>query len=379
MVAVSGKCGDVFFANNDNWEQHAPDIPSRQPSYLVDFSSATSNFGFKSTEPSYLTDAMEDMASWSSATTVPDPRNTCTHMESSAMHGNSWLDGRWDNSGGDTLCSTVGGTIWHASSQWLNAPNYSRDLLPCSQQFSLVNHAQASFFQPPSTKSRASVQVDDFNGQVTRAHFSKQQSVPATNRLQPPALSTSIIPSQPSAMRAQVIAAEVVSASNSGFMDAGNRFMDDKSLNLYAQPTKSHTRVGTKRVAEACDIAPLDKSQKSERNTTAPSARSGSSEGARLKTPMLPCCKFTSKQTQSACQGQLIIVPHKRGYTTAACPARHTWVWCSHCCKCSTPGKEKLGCSVPVHWYERDAFDTGARNHMNVHREKPKGPSRGKC
>ena len=101
-----------------------------------------------------------------------------------------------------------------------------------------------------------------------------------------------------------------------------------------------------------------------------PAANRASQTGG--KTTILQCCKFTSKQTQQACKGQLTIVPHKRGHLAVSCSSRHQWVWCSMCCNCftgskSTNGRHR-GCSVPTHWFERDAFDTGARNHMNVHK-----------
>ena len=92
------------------------------------------------------------------------------------------------------------------------------------------------------------------------------------------------------------------------------------------------------------------------------------------KTTVLQCCKFTSKQTQQACKGQLTIVPHKRGHLAVSCSSRHQWVWCSLCCNCHAGAKggningRNRGCTVPTHWFERDAFDTGARNHMNVHK-----------
>jgi len=85
------------------------------------------------------------------------------------------------------------------------------------------------------------------------------------------------------------------------------------------------------------------------------------------KKNMLQCCKFTSKHTQQACKGELTVVPHKRGHLAVSCSSRHQWVWCSVCCNCHA-GKGQRGCTVPTHWFERDAFDTGARNHMNVHK-----------
>lgn len=90
------------------------------------------------------------------------------------------------------------------------------------------------------------------------------------------------------------------------------------------------------------------------------------------KKTILQCCKFTSKQTQQACKGELTIVPHKREHLAVSCSSRHQWVWCSMCCNCHSDGRgnggRQRGCTVPTHWFERDAFDTGARNHMNVHK-----------
>lgn len=91
-----------------------------------------------------------------------------------------------------------------------------------------------------------------------------------------------------------------------------------------------------------------------------------------VRTTILPCCKFTSKQSKQGCKGELSVVTHKRGHLAVSCSARHQWVWCALCCncisKCATPDKRQRGCQVPSHWFERDAFDTGARNHMNVHK-----------
>lgn len=88
-----------------------------------------------------------------------------------------------------------------------------------------------------------------------------------------------------------------------------------------------------------------------------------------VKTTILPCCKFTSKQSKQGCKGGLSVVTHKRGHLAVSCSARHQWVWCALCCNCNSKGdKRQRGCQVPSHWFERDAFDTGARNHMNVHK-----------
>jgi hypothetical protein len=124
-------------------------------------------------------------------------------------------------------------------------------------------------------------------------------------------------------------------------------------------------------VSEHCDVeaTPSAKRQAGAVDREATRA-AGSSERADLRTPLLACCKFTSKQTNEDCCGELIIVPHKRQHLACSCPSRHQWVWCSHCCTCQTPEKSTRGCSVAAHWFERDSFDTGARNHMNVHKQK---------
>jgi len=88
---------------------------------------------------------------------------------------------------------------------------------------------------------------------------------------------------------------------------------------------------------------------------------------------LLPVCKFLSKQTGAACRGKLNVVSHKRGHLACACSSRHQWVWCPLCCNCrdgETGEKNVRGCTIPTHWFERDAFDTGNRNHMNVHKSK---------
>mmetsp|Transcript_37483 Transcript_37483/g.118202 ORF Transcript_37483/g.118202 Transcript_37483/m.118202 type:complete len:389 (+) Transcript_37483:246-1412(+) len=88
---------------------------------------------------------------------------------------------------------------------------------------------------------------------------------------------------------------------------------------------------------------------------------------------LLPVCKFLSKQTGAACRGKLNVVSHKRGHLACACSSRHQWVWCPLCCNCrdgETGDKNVRGCTIPTHWFERDAFDTGNRNHMNVHKSK---------
>ncbi|KAJ1473945.1 hypothetical protein T484DRAFT_1834199 [Baffinella frigidus] len=82
-------------------------------------------------------------------------------------------------------------------------------------------------------------------------------------------------------------------------------------------------------------------------------AASSSASGAVL----LSTCKFVSKGTRVKCPEVPRVATHKRGYLACACSAGHQWVW----------GR---GCDTAAHWFERDAFDTGRRNHMNRHQEK---------
>jgi len=89
---------------------------------------------------------------------------------------------------------------------------------------------------------------------------------------------------------------------------------------------------------------------------------------------MLPTCKFISKRSGKICSAELSRSQHKRGHFSVLCSAGHQWVWCSACCNCHKQdgaGMPPRGCTNLVHWFERDAFDTGRRNHMNRHSEKP--------
>ena len=80
---------------------------------------------------------------------------------------------------------------------------------------------------------------------------------------------------------------------------------------------------------------------------------------------MLPNCKHVDRTVQQKqCTHALSIRKHKRGYLCVECNQGHQWVWCPHCCGC---GKGVHGCSVASHWFERDSFDTGKRNHMQRH------------
>ena len=89
-------------------------------------------------------------------------------------------------------------------------------------------------------------------------------------------------------------------------------------------------------------------------------------------TILLSTCKFVSKRTCVECPDAPRVATHKRGYLACACAQGHQWVWCAKCCACPRPtttsaGTEFKGCDNGAHWFERDAFDTGRRNHMNRH------------
>eukprot|EP00960_Hanusia_phi_P030921 748937-Hanusia_phi.AAC.2 len=82
---------------------------------------------------------------------------------------------------------------------------------------------------------------------------------------------------------------------------------------------------------------------------------------------VLEKCKHVDrKQNRNPCTCTLKTRNHKRGYLTVICEAGHQWVWCSYCCDCGTA---PMGCKNPMHWMERDSFDTGKRNHMQRHLE----------
>jgi hypothetical protein len=86
---------------------------------------------------------------------------------------------------------------------------------------------------------------------------------------------------------------------------------------------------------------------------------------------LLSTCKFVSKRTCVECPDVPRSATHKRGYLACACSQGHQWVWCAKCCACPRPaGAKGRGCNNAAHWFERDAFDTGRRNHMNRHQEK---------
>ena len=80
-------------------------------------------------------------------------------------------------------------------------------------------------------------------------------------------------------------------------------------------------------------------------------------------------CKFMDRKTgaRKVCTSTVSRKKHRRGYCSVACAVGHTWVWCRNCCDC-TLDENHLGCTNAVHWFERDSFDTGSRNHMQRHR-----------
>jgi hypothetical protein len=79
-------------------------------------------------------------------------------------------------------------------------------------------------------------------------------------------------------------------------------------------------------------------------------------------------CKFVDRKTgaRQICPCTVTNKKHRRGYCSVACTVGHTWVWCQYCCDCVSEHGQ-LGCSNAVHWFERDSFDTGRRNHMQRH------------
>mmetsp|Transcript_40626 Transcript_40626/g.95464 ORF Transcript_40626/g.95464 Transcript_40626/m.95464 type:complete len:344 (-) Transcript_40626:319-1350(-) len=85
---------------------------------------------------------------------------------------------------------------------------------------------------------------------------------------------------------------------------------------------------------------------------------------------LLSTCKFTSKRYGQACTSVPVWTRHKRGHHACSCQHGHQWVWCQYCCDCAGAVQ---GCTEREHWFERDAFDTGRRNHMNRH-AKPLSP-----
>ena len=78
-------------------------------------------------------------------------------------------------------------------------------------------------------------------------------------------------------------------------------------------------------------------------------------------------CKHLDRATHTLqCHEALTVRAHKRGYLMVVCGHNHQWVWCAHCCDC---GLSTRGCIMPAHWMQRDAYDTGKRNHMQQHNE----------
>jgi len=107
--------------------------------------------------------------------------------------------------------------------------------------------------------------------------------------------------------------------------------------------------------------------------------KSGRPDHLAAKTTILSSCKFTSKYSKKRCGHSLSIVTHKRGHLAVSCASKHQWVWCALCCNCNEAihglhsDLQQRGCQKAQHWFERDAFDTGVRNHMKVHAQKLEG------
>ncbi len=79
-------------------------------------------------------------------------------------------------------------------------------------------------------------------------------------------------------------------------------------------------------------------------------------------------CKFVDRRTgeRKSCGCAVARKKHRRGYASVSCTVGHTWVWCKHCCDCLND-TDQQGCLNPQHWFERDSYDTGSRNHIQRH------------
>ncbi len=79
-------------------------------------------------------------------------------------------------------------------------------------------------------------------------------------------------------------------------------------------------------------------------------------------------CKFVDRRTgeRRSCSCAVSRKKHRRGYASVSCTVGHTWVWCKHCCDCLNDTNQQ-GCLNPQHWFERDSYDTGSRNHIQRH------------
>jgi hypothetical protein len=150
-----------------------------------------------------------------------------------------------------------------------------------------------------------------------------------------------------------------------------SRFLPDSEARasppLPSPSTVESVPVGTSHTSKAkqCCSHPRNTSQQKESKDEVQEEQNASL--------MLKTCKFVSKRSGKICNGELSLAQHKRGYLAVSCTHGHQWVWCQHCCNCHPDsfqgqgqGKAR-GCSNSVHWFERDAFDTGRRNHMNRH------------
>jgi hypothetical protein len=92
-------------------------------------------------------------------------------------------------------------------------------------------------------------------------------------------------------------------------------------------------------------------------------------QGSRQASVLLPVCKYVERSGErKACCLPVHARSHKRGFTAVACMANHQWVWCEACCDCSSGG---AGCTNPLHWMERDSFDTGKVSALPFSRSLP--------
>ncbi len=128
--------------------------------------------------------------------------------------------------------------------------------------------------------------------------------------------------------------------------------------------------------AAATAIAPRTVPSNSTGNSS-PSSPPSAGFNNKSSAPSIPClpagevrllqsCKHTDRKlSRSSCPCEVRARPHKRGYLAVGCTSGHQYVWCASCCDCKIGNG--VGCLSPLHWMERDSFDTGKRNHQQRH------------
>ncbi len=129
---------------------------------------------------------------------------------------------------------------------------------------------------------------------------------------------------------------------------------------------KEHTKLGsaTRRSAPPCgqglwqeQVLPCSRAKKENKYKMGADTAQAMVQGSRQASVLLPICKYVERSGErKACCLPVHTRSHKRGFIAVACMANHQWVWCEACCDCSSGG---AGCSNPLHWMERDSFDTG--------------------